>query len=117
MKKFVFVFVVAGLLSSCNEDDALPTGCIEVGVLEMFCGQVVMQIQDPNYYYLGESANGYENVFFTYAHCDDMDKDLSGTILVELTDNTEKGSCAVCLGLLPYDGDRIYDVRIRDKCE
>jgi len=117
MKKFLLGLFVLVMLSSCNEDDALPTGCIEVKVLDMFCGQAIMQIQDPDYYYLGETANGYENVFFTYPHCVDSGRDLSENVLIELTDDKDKGGCAVCLAILPYDGERIYHSRIRDFCD
>lgn len=85
--------------------------------MDMVCGQAIFQIQDPQYYYLAESANGYENVFFTFLHCEDMDYDFSETVSVGITNEEEKGSCAVCLALLPYDGEKVYNIRVGPDCD
>ena len=120
MKKLPLIVLVALFsLSSCDEEEpGLPTECIQVALMDTICGQAVLQIQDPNFYYLGETANGVENVFFTYLHCNDMDKDLGGTFFIKFNpENEDEGTCVVCLAALPYDGDKSYEVRVAEDCE
>ena len=119
MKNLLTIIVLLSFLVACEEEDpGLPTECVEVSLVTTMCGQAVMKIQDPNYFYLGESANGEKNVFFTFLHCDDMYINPEENFFIEfLSEQDDKGSCAVCLAILAYNGDKSYDVRVRTNCD
>lgn len=113
MKKLIPVLFVAFALYACNEENPLPEGCIEVEVKDQLCGGAVLQIKDPKYYSLGESANGYENVFYTFFHCEDP-VSTGSTVFIKFTENNDKGVCARCLAIMAYDGEKNYNVRVAD---
>lgn len=113
MKKLLGLIFCAAIVFSCEEEGPLlPTDCVEVSLVDQLCGQAVFKIQDPNFYHLGESANGHENVFFSYLHCDDPVKNDEGNFFVEFVADESLGSCAVCLALLQYDGEKVHQVRL-----
>ncbi|MEQ6165630.1 MULTISPECIES: hypothetical protein [unclassified Ekhidna] len=115
MKRITLIALLA-LCLSCRESPN-PEGLIlEVSLVEAFCGQAILKIEDPVYYHLGESANGEENVFFTMLTCDDMDIQAEDVFHVKLVGKYEPGDCVVCLGLLAYDGDKRYNaVRVYEE--
>ena len=97
------------LCLACQESPNLEGTVLEVSLVEEFCGQAILKIEDPVYYHLGESANGEENVFYTMLICEDMGIQTEGVFPVKLVAEYEPGDCAVCLGLLAYDGDKRYN--------
>ncbi|WP_424961113.1 hypothetical protein [Ekhidna sp.] len=112
MKSITLIALLA-LGLSCRESPNLEGITLEVSLVEVFCDQAILKIEDPTYYHLGESANGEENVFYTMLTCDDMGIQMEGVFLVKLVAEYEPGDCVVCLGLLAYDGDKRYNaVRI-----
>ncbi len=109
LKRITLIALLA-LGLSCQESLNLEGTVLEVSLVEEFCGQAILKIEDPAYHHLGESANGEENVFYTMLICDDMGIQTEGSFLVKLVAEYEPGDCAVCLGLLAYDGDNRYNV-------
>jgi hypothetical protein len=117
MKQLFLITTVAMLLNACELEEPTYAGeCIEVKYVTGICGQAVLEIQDPAYYHLGETWNGNNHVFYTLFHCDDMEKSTEGTFLITIQEAYEPGSCAVCLAMLDYTGEKRYDVRRVDVC-
>ncbi len=108
---------MALLTQACELEEPTYAGeCIEVSYVTGICGQIVLKIENPEYYFLGETWNGNEHVFSTLLHCDDMGKSTEGTFLVTIQDVYEPGSCAVCLAMLDYSGEKKFPVRLVDVC-
>lgn len=116
--RLITLFSLVILMSACNEDDQIigAGDCVEVTLIDQLCGQAVFKIEDPAFYHLGESANDEANVFYALLTCQDTELPTDESFLVELLDEYEPGSCAVCQALLEYDGDKRYNVRKVDAC-
>ncbi|MEM9297045.1 MAG: hypothetical protein AAF149_17210 [Bacteroidota bacterium] len=116
----ILVFGLIGFfILSCNDDEEVSRdeSCVAVSYVEGICGNVVLQIQDERLFYLGETANGYENVFFTTFPCyvdeQTLNKDL---FYVSILDESNLGDCIRCLAAIVYSGNKSYHVDVRSNC-
>lgn len=117
MQKIAVLFLV-GIIVGCNSDiNQLPTNCIAVKYVRGICGNVVLKIQDPQYFNVGEDSDGDSNVFLGTVECFSDIEDLKDTLFyVELNPPNFNSNCAVCLAMVTYSGSKHYAVRVHKMC-
>ncbi|MEM9389891.1 MAG: hypothetical protein AAGA02_05420 [Bacteroidota bacterium] len=119
MKNILAFGLIALVILSCNDDEAelRDESCVAVSYVEGICGNVVLQIQDERFFYLGETANGHENVFLTAFPCyvdeQKLNKDL---FYVSIREESNLGDCIRCLAAIGYSGNKSYHVDVRSNC-
>jgi hypothetical protein len=88
--------------------------CITVSYSKGICGEAVLKIEDSAFYWMGESWNGEDNVFFTVLGCDVNVQALMNKkfkVLVSDKDNSDP-SCVRCAATLAYSGNKKYFVTL-----
>ena len=111
------------LLCACDTETPTITGdCVPVKLVRGICGTAIFKIQDPAYYHFGENVDGEENVFRGTLECPYLrssaaEQNQSDEILyVELNPENFAQDCARCYALVAYSGDKLYNVRVHEKC-
>lgn len=91
--------------------------CIKVSQLTGICGQAILQISDPEFFYLGEDWNGHKSVFFSWIPCD-APADLSqrSSFYVRILDQENLGNCMRCLAAIDYTGIKRYAIEVVETC-
>jgi hypothetical protein len=117
MKNIATAILLACGFVSCEDSLHENPECLEVSIISELCGNAILKIENPLYYYLGETANGHNNVFLTSFNCEDIGKEKDGTFYVELVDDNQSGACADCLAIIDYQGDKKYPVKIVEACD
>ncbi|MEM6524495.1 MAG: hypothetical protein AAGF85_14060 [Bacteroidota bacterium] len=113
MKNVFFGILLMLMVTSCNENDANPLdlSCIEVSYVDGICAAAILQIEDERFFYLGETANGFENVFFTTLPCSFDDPILnSESFYISIIEDDDLGDCIRCLATISYSGEKAYSI-------
>lgn len=125
----LFLFLSAG----CEKTEQTSTeGCVQVKILDAVCNTAVLQILDPNYYYLGE--NGYQKDGITYDHvfatvlpCKLADTTLPGRpnqgvadkpLYVKIIDQPEPSdpNCGTCLAVVSNAPSKWLHISVSQQC-
>lgn len=120
MKKILAYSFLTLFAISCNDNEVEPLdeSCIAVSYMEGICGTAILQIKDERFFYLGETANGYDNVFSTMFHCDVDEQKLNKELFyVSLLEDNDIGNCARCLATVAYSGDKFYFMDVNESCK
>lgn len=118
IRNLIYSFCLAAIALSCEEKSPTSIGeCIAVSYVRGICGQAVLKIHDPRYFYLGEDADGDTNVFLAGLECfTDYNVLQKHTFFVELNPADFNSNCAVCLAAVSYSGSKQYAVRVHETC-
>lgn len=106
MKKAIFILMICFGISSCipNGGGGTPTGRIKAQLLRTTCASIVIQIQEPAFYSLGETWSDifrpsfapYEHVVSVSNTCEFPSTINEGDIFYfEINTNTNN-NCVVC---------------------
>lgn len=124
MKSLSCVLSFIILLLACDTADPLFTGeCVPVKAVRGICGTAVFKIQDPAYYHFGEDVDGEQNVFLGTLECPyirssaDAINMTDEILYLELNPENFSQDCARCYALVAYSGDKMYNVRVHEKCD
>lgn len=117
MKYYAAALLLTGMFAGCAKQKNSREGCFRVKPAAITCADVILQIQDPEYYHLAqdnwpnpEDGNRvYHHVFIVKNYCA-FSKSLSTAIppgadirngfMVKLTGNgPDDSDCIVCLAL------------------
>lgn len=104
---FLSVLLILGCKDSFNQ----PGEYVPVTLVRQMCGHAVLKIQDPAYYYLGETADGESNVFLGGLECFAIPPE-DEVFAVQLNPKDFNTDCAFCMGAISYSGNKHYNVRI-----
>lgn len=126
MKRMILGSLLAVGFFSIGCEKETKGVCVKVKVVAEICGQVVLQIQDPSKYYLGESGYDYRgkiynNVFYTEDNCNDP-LPLSNTtrdslFFVRIVEpNSSDTSCVNCRAALQSRPQKAYHVSVKSAC-
>ena len=105
MKKLLYIFLVISAITACIPSGGGTTNTrIKAQLLRTTCASIVIQIQDPNYYSLGESWSDIFNPSFApYDHtvsvsntCEFPSNLVEGDIFYFQIDNNNLNNCVVC---------------------
>ena len=105
MKKLLIIVLLSFGIAAC-----IPTGSgstntrIKAQVIRITCASIVIQIQDPNYYSLGETwSDIFRPSFAPYEHavsvsntCEFPSNLVEGDLFYFQIDNNNSNNCAVC---------------------
>ncbi len=119
MKRFCAILMVFFTLQGCEKRElAIPgENCFAVSYLMGICGQAVLKIQNPEFYHLGETWNGHENVFLTDFACEvDVSSILKGIFYVSISENFSLGECVRCAAAIDYTGSKNHPVNVLTNC-
>ncbi len=119
MKRLSVILIVFFMLQACERKEfVIPGGsCFAVSYVTGICGQAVLKIQNPEFYHLGETWNGHENVFLTSFACDVDESGLQdGIFYVSIPENFIPGECARCAAAIDYSGSKKYPVNVLINC-
>lgn len=117
MNKILAISLLMFAMLSCNDDEAEPlnTSCIPVKYVDGICGTAILQIQDENFFTLGETANGFDHVFFTMLPCAADAEVLNGeTFSISIINKSDLGDCIQCLAAISYSGNKSYHIAIKE---
>lgn len=118
VSRFLIVVIVSTLLS-CGEEDPISASnqCFEVSYVTGICSQAILKIEDPDFFDLGETSNGEQNVFYTVFDCTVDESGLSqSNFFVRIKQDTSDMNCIRCLAAVGYDGSKRYLVDVVDDC-
>lgn len=104
MKNVIIALVVCFGIASCIPTGVNPNGKIKAQLLRTTCASVVIQIQDSNYYYLGEDwSDIFRPSFAPYPHsvsvtntCEFPASINEGDVFYFEIDNNNNNNCVVC---------------------
>lgn len=105
MKKLIFILMVCFGITSCiPTGGGNPTGRIKAQLIRTTCASIVIQIQDPNYYSLGEqwsdifrpSFAPYEHVVSVSNTCEFPSSINEGDVFYFQIDTNNSNNCVVC---------------------
>lgn len=114
MNKILVFGLFTLVIISCNKNEVKPLdqSCIEVSYVDGICGTAILQIRDEKFFYLGETANGFDNVFFTTLHCSFDEQLLNAeSFYIRIVEDDDLGDCIRCLATITYSGEKFYNVR------
>jgi hypothetical protein len=107
MNKLLIIITTLFLCNSCKKQTN-ETSCFKVKRLHSICNDIIFEIKDPAFYYLGErnwrdatSGNTYNSVFEQKNNCQTIVVDANNEATVEIADDSNVADCFFCLALYP----------------
>ena len=120
MKAFRFLIIAMVFTQiGCEDENTIDPldQCFEVSYVTGICGQAILKIENPNFFELGESTNGEENVFYTVFDCSVDETQLSqSNFFVRIKKDTVDNDCIRCLATIGYQGSKRFLVDVVDHC-
>ena len=121
MKKVIFILMVCFGIASCipTGGGGTATGKIKAQLLRTTCASIVIQIQDPAYYHLGETwSDMFRPSFAPYEHsvsvsntCEFPSSIVEGDVFYFQLDTNNSNNCVVCA---MYDAPPTKQVAVKN---